>query len=175
MGCDIHQLNIIIDAKTKKPRLIEGELPKGEATKFEAKYLAEFIPGRCYELFGILAGVRADEFQIADNVNYGIPKGLPEDIQKYLEDRDFHSHTWYRLEELQHELEWTEEKIDMYLKARAVQDPFFISGGEIDEYRALKRSVSEWIVMLDDTKQLLASEGHLEDYKESIVLFFFDS
>ena len=176
MGCDIHQINIMI-GQDLKPWLIDGELPEGEETEYKSKYVEEIVPGRSYDMFAILAGVRGDMFQIQDNAHSYIPDELPPKIQDWLNDRDycFHSFTWYFLADLYHELKWTRKKMSMYLKARAVQDPSFISDGEIDEFRWLMHSVSSCIKTLKKTQEQLESEGRGEDFKTSKVLFFFDS
>ena len=175
MGCDIHQINIMIDTATKKPYDFSGEVPI--RAKYKSGYVEEFIPGRSYDLFAILAGVRGDMFQITDNVYSGIPEELPEDLKKDIEDKEYccHSFTWYFMEDLQKELEWTAEKIQMYLQARANQDPEFIADGEIDEWRSIKGSVQRWIKILAETKDKLRSEGHAGDFKTSKIFFFFDS
>jgi hypothetical protein len=176
MGCDIHQINILIDAKTKKPYEFSGETTFGE----EADYKSEFKPlieGRCYDWFGILAGVRADAFEIRDNVHKDIPEELPEDIKKTLEDPDycFHSFTWYYMANLRKELKWTLKKMRMYVRARAVNDPEFISGGDIDEWRWNMEAVKHWIGILDGIQETLSLRGHGEDFVSSKIFFFFDS
>lgn len=175
MGCDIHQINIMIDAKTKQVYDVSGEVPIGEL--YHSDYVKEFIDGRNYDLFGILAGVRSEMFQITSDVHLGVPDELPDSIKEKMDDNDycFHSFTWYYLDDLKHELEWTVEKLQMYLQARANTDPSFISDGDIDEYRWIKRSVEKWVQELTILYEDLKAAGHDEDFKTSKVFFFFDS
>lgn len=176
MGCDIHQINILIDAKTKKPYCIDGEIPNGQETDYHSDNVQEFIDGRNYKLFGILAGVRGDDFQINGNVYPGIPEELPEDMKKEITDPDYcnHSFTWFYMQDLLKELEWTQKKIGMFIKASSFSDPYFIAGGEIDEYYWLKESVKEWIKILKETRKGLSIKGREEDFKTSKIFFFFD-
>lgn len=176
MGCDIHQINILIDAKTKKPYCIDGEIPNGQETDYHSDNVQEFIDGRNYKLFGILAGVRGDDFQINGNVYPGIPEELPEDMKKEITDSDYcnHSFTWFYMQDLLKELEWTQKKIGMFIKASSFSDPYFIAGGEIDEYYWLKESVKEWIKILKETRKGLSIKGREEDFKTSKIFFFFD-
>lgn len=124
-------------------------------------------------MFGILAGVRSEMFEIKDNVGGGIPEETPKEIRCFLEVKDynFHSFTWYTLENLADSLKWTAEKIDMYIKAKANIDPEFIAYGEIDEYKWLMHNV---LVIVDKLMKVKAEHKDI-DFKKSKVLFFFDS
>ncbi len=175
MGCDIHQINIMIDAKTGEAYAIEGDTHDGDL--YKSNYVDEFIPGRSYSLFAILAGVRGDEFQITGSCRVGIPDELSEDLKKYCEDPDYamHSFTWYYLADLLSELKWTKQKIKIFLQAMANRDPAFVSGGDIDEYRSIMISVNRWIRILKNTRQKLKDEGREEDFKSSKIFFAFDS
>lgn len=175
MGCDIHQINIMIDAKTKKAYDVSGEVPIGE--NYHSDYVEEFIDGRSYDLFGILAGVRSKMFQIAEGAHLGVPDELPDSLKEKMDDHNygFHSFTWYYLDDLKHELVWTVEKLNLYIQARAIIDPSFISDGEIDEYRWIKHSVEKWVKELTVVFEGMNAAGHGEDFKTSKVFFFFDS
>jgi hypothetical protein len=73
--------------------------------EFEGKLLNLYTDtpygGRNYELFGVLAGVRSNEF---DSIDY--PRGLPEDVTEEIKNKhqewdvDAHSATYYSLDEL---------------------------------------------------------------------------
>ena len=72
---------------------LEGKLPN--------IYTCTPYDGRNYELFGVLAGVRSNEFNPID-----YPRGLPEDVNEEIKnehqewDVDAHSATYYTLDEL---------------------------------------------------------------------------
>lgn len=176
MGCDIHQINIIIDENENLVQ-IDGEIPCGVDTQYKSDLVSELVPYRSYDIFGILAGVRGDAFQIQDNVCCGIPNEIQGELRQSLEDTDYHSFTWFYMESLLKELAWTKKKIKMFCKASAISDPGFISSGQIDEYRWLARNVDEIMKKLQDAKQKIEREnpGWVGDFKKCKVLFFFDS
>ena len=68
----------------------------------------EFLPAECfynrdYQLFGVLAGVRSNEYPMLDDNLRGLPGGCPREIVDYVEKswKDCaHSITWYSLGEL---------------------------------------------------------------------------
>lgn len=82
MGCDIH-----------------AYLEKYEKNEWKCiRRLYEDC--RCYNLFGLLAGVRTPIIPIFPL--RGIPKNISQDVETVLEDYgdDAHSRTWYTVEEL---------------------------------------------------------------------------
>ena len=178
MGTDIHQINLMIDGATMEPYDVSGETKFGES--FSSAYLEELCPGRDYDLFGVLAGVRCTRFQITGNVGFGIPDEVPDDIRGGLEDKDLmlHDFVWYRLGDLRAELEWAMEKVQMYAMARANTDPEFpefIAEGGVDELHWLLRSIGNCVKALDRLEARLKAEGRAADFAVSKVLFFFDS
>lgn len=173
MGCDIHQINIIVDPSTKKAVDISGDVVWD--APYETTYVSELLSGRCYDLFAILAGVRGDFFQITDNVHLGIPEELPADLKEFITERDFHSHTWYYLPDLQRELEWTAEKIQRWCTTTAAREPEFISCGEEQEWLSIRKTLLTWVTALDETKAKLEEAGMADSFKVSKILFFFDS
>lgn len=175
MGTDIHQINLMIDGATLKPYDVSGETRFGEG--FSSAYLEELCPGRDYDLFGILAGVRCTRFQITGNVGYGIPDEIPDGVRSGLEDKGLmlHDFVWYRLGDLKAELEWAREKVQMYATARANTDPEFIAEGGVDELHWLLRSIGSCVKALDRLEARLKAEGRAADFAVSKVLFFFDS
>jgi hypothetical protein len=56
--------------------------------------------GRNYELFGILSGVRTDAVPGFTQENRGMPADPSPELAKASLEPDWHSHTWYTLDEL---------------------------------------------------------------------------
>lgn len=99
MGCDIH---IFVEYKIDDT-WYDGDyyMPTRDFSKTGRRYeRMEIFPGRCYDLFGLLAGVRGNVKPIKS------PKGLPKDCNKGIKieaekwDSDAHNHSWYTLREL---------------------------------------------------------------------------
>jgi len=174
MGCDIHQINIMIDAETKKPYAIDGEVPYGEC--YTSNFIEEFIPGRNYMLFAVLAGVRGDEFQLEGNfVHKGIPPMLPFEINEDMNDSGYalHSFTWFYLSDLLKELPKTIKAIKEWMMNMSKEYPEFAE--EAEEYTWVIRSIREWIEILKNTKKLLKAQKSPKDFNSSIIFFSFDS
>ncbi len=98
MGCDIH---IVLQKKVDEHWL------NVDLGRDERGWAREIYEGRCYVLFGILAGVRNyDVVPIAE------PRGIPEDLplyngesERYLGD---HSYSWLGLREMLY-YDWSQQ------------------------------------------------------------------
>ena len=175
MGVDIHQVNILISSETKRAYCIDGETILGE--DYKSNWMEELVPGRCSDLFAILAGVKGDMFEITDKRNECIPEEAPKELVEMLKNREnaCHSFTWYYMSDLLQQLKWVKKKIGLYIQIRMWKNPEFIPYGEMDEYIALRNLVRGLIAKLEKGKMALADEGKIEDFNASKVFFFFDS
>lgn len=112
MGTDIHCMVEYRDAYSdgdKKWHQIRIENPYrtdyycsgSDDDILECHPFIEPLDGRDYQLFGILAGVRSDDYPTIDSCR-GIPLDVSEDVKSILEKEEpfIHSISWYTLKEL---------------------------------------------------------------------------
>ena len=93
MGCDIH---VTLQHRNKDNQWEDADFYKSLPTRqFERVPIYDW---RNYPLFGLLAGVRSS----IEPIDYprGIPDDAPDWYEKVYSTRDYHSHTYYTLNEL---------------------------------------------------------------------------
>ena len=144
MGCDIHiHVERLVDGKwtyVTKPDCCPDNTNEW--------HVDDWYHGRCYTLFGMLAGVRDYEFHPFVDPR-GVPKDCSEQYRDVVEDwdTDGHTHSWYKLREL-YDAHW-EQSTD------ANGDPCPADGGFVEQ-----------------TIPLLEAVGKPDEVR---MLFFFDN
>jgi len=202
MGCDIHQFNYIY--QSDGTYLFEGEgigdinkeykfngkfyEPGSEDSfysSYHSDYIPEIVPGRNYQLFGMLAEVRGDDYAIDDYYKHtGYPEPFVEDRASYVLTVDKHSPTWYTFKSLKEGLTEVVEKMDKDLKILSKiyssknQDGDDLSdeevarvGEEYDDVEWLRNRAVTIISQLDEARKIMTGE----QFRKSIILFDFDS
>ena len=144
MGCDIH---IHVE------RLVDGKWqyvtkPDCHPDTTNEWHVDDWYHGRCYTLFGLLAGVRAHQYE-----PFKEPRGVPNDRSNEYQDvvddwgHDGHTHSWYTLHEL--------EDADWYQDEDAEGNECAADGGFVEQ-----------------TIPLLEAVGKPDEVR---MLFFFDN
>lgn len=178
MGADIHQLNIIWDS-TKGTYYFEGPDHPFKAYVNGRSYdvLQELVPFRNYLLFGIIAGVRSEAYQI-ENVHCGYPKemGTNKDIDIRLEDwyQYLHTPVWYYFSELQQELLITIKRLKKDIKKTRKKHSCLFSlddEWEVEDMMMMYENCLRMSTLLNESKEKLTEE----EFTKSIVFFVFDS
>lgn len=199
MGCDIHQRTWVwstVEKKYVSPDEI-GNCYKDSDSTFE-----ELFPGRNYDVFGVLAGVRGDRFKLSCYLPYNRPEclKLSKTFKKYIGENNFHTFTWYYakdlykgLDELITKLEGLQQKYKK-LKKRYPKnwynhwfDDIDPESDDYDDDRAIFTNDEEsdtWLLanlkqIRNKVKKYFTPEGWYHekfiDMDKTLILFYFDS
>ena len=152
IGADIHIYSeSLINNKWKCNETFVEEVEE-DYIHFEVPYQEAFFTGRNYLLFGIIAGVRAREYQMLE------PKGMPDNVSEDIKrcykawETDAHTPSYLDLKEL----EQLDDDMDL---------PVFLSSMDDEEYVIhTAKIIKNWIL------ELKKFEG--EDHR---VVFWFDN
>lgn len=175
MGCDIHQQNILYNNSTGEWK-IEGEKSQdGADADAVFDVIPELVPYRWYAMFGVLAGVREEDWQIPERYCCpGIPEEAGEDFKKAYE-HDYHSAIWYFIPDLIGGLKKTIKKMDDYMRVSSLKSPEYIKY-ERDEDEGLRDMVFNLCEKLEDAIDPEKNEKIKQfDVSKSKIFFYFDS
>jgi len=168
MGTDIHQYNLIYDAGTYT---LTGESLSFTEWSYSCSKIPELVPDRNYMIFGVLAGVRAADFEIFKDRNEGYPAGLSQ-AELSLIETDRHSPVWYYCPKLLEQLKETAKKMKRRMAALRRRDAFFNGSWEEAELEGMIDTVNEIISKLETARSGFTS---MESWEKSIIIFNFDS
>lgn len=101
MGCDIHCFVEHKNKETGEWEKVEGKWGTYEGWREDdssPSYRPVYSGGN-YQLFGYLAGVRGEEYDIRSEQR-GYPSDAHPDHLKHIDDGDLHSHSYFMLTEL---------------------------------------------------------------------------
>ncbi len=195
MGCDIHQYNFIY--QTDGTWLFEGEGigDFGKEYKFNdqfyeagneesfysayhSDYIPEIVPGRNYQLFGMLAEVRGDDYAIDDYYRHsGYPEPFVEDQASYVLTVDKHSPTWYTFQSLRDgclsaikEMKKDCAKYrEEYVKNKKIANSFLAQ--QLEDVEWFRDRAEKIVDQLNEARKSMTGE----QFRKSIILFDFDS
>ena len=197
MGTDIHQLNVLFD-QHGKPLGVEGETI-GERVMIDGhafdvkpfKAIDELVPYRYYDVFGVLAGVRAD-YMTLNRVFHTVSNSGSDRYEKLMNEmclnmsaypdgecpfymNDAHSHVWYHPTELEKGLDFTISKIDVLIEASPFKkfNVIFDMIRDVDDLSDLKNELSKVRERLTESKYELKKAG--ASFDNSVIMFYFDS
>ena len=167
MGTDIHQLNII---KQRDRIVLEGDariFAKGPSMPMVEDYktIEEILPGRFYDMFAIVAGVRGSMFQERCFSHEGVPKEL-EKFDLNLE--DLHSFIWYYAGDLAEAMRQAATKISLYARTYLIEDDKYEAGG----YEDISSECSKIAAKIE---RGLKKHGYSANGDQVVVLLYFDS
>jgi hypothetical protein len=87
MGCDIHQMTFLYNKKYKK------YVNCGDILGYEIeRVFPQLVPDRCYNIFGMIAGVRNNRHML--HLNDGFPKCLNKIFKEQVFKIDLHTPVW---------------------------------------------------------------------------------
>lgn len=142
MGCDIHCMVEYRDVyaggdgkwhaiEIKNPYRVY-HIPDNDGNMVEYDSYIEPYDGRDYQLFGILAGVRSDEYPQMDDAR-GLPPDVSDEVRAKFDEYsdDYHTPSWYTLNELEswynnkenfHSVDYKDEAFKPYLRRIKKED-----------------------------------------------------
>lgn len=193
MGCDIHQFNYIY--QSDGTYLFEGEgigdinkeykfngqfyEPGNEESFYSAyhsNYIPEIEPGRNYQLFGMLAEVRGDDYVIDGHYRHsGYPEPFTEDRASYVLTVDKHSPTWYTFKGLRNgcleAIKEMKKDCDVLKEECAKNEKNSFLFHQLDDITWLSDRTTKIVDQLDEARKIMTGE----QFRKSIILFDFDS
>lgn len=201
MGCDIHQYNFIyqedgtwlfegegigdiskaLTYKYSNEPYFQKDLTDESARNadkvkyfyeyYHSDFIPELEPGRNYQVFGVLAGVRGDDYVIPEKWRRtGYPKQFTDIRASYVLMIDKHSPTWYTCSDLLDGLENAVKEIDADIAKHAGAQGDYIAA-LLEDLGYLKERLQKMLSDLGEAKLNMTEE----QFGKSVILFDFDS